>query len=110
MPLPAKAVAEAVDRYDLGKLLAGNVFSADVEEVKAAGARLQCRLAIQRRIFSGSVRKAKTVAGGAATWTSRWTNSGSVIGSLVGRVASRPSVGEATPQFVVKSCSNARNL
>ena len=28
--------------------------------------------------------RAKTVAGGAATWTSRWTISGSVIGSLLG--------------------------
>src|SRR5215470_6584322 len=31
-------------------------------------------------IFSGSVRKAKTVAGGAAIWVSRRTTSGSFIG------------------------------
>src|SRR5437773_7998 len=38
---------------------------------------------IQRRIFSGSVRKAKTVAGGAAIWTSRRSTNGSGIGSLL---------------------------
>src|SRR5580693_2940039 len=35
-------------------------------------------------IFSGSVRKAKTVAGGAVMWVSRRTTSGSVMGKLLG--------------------------
>src|SRR5262245_3895303 len=39
---------------------------------------------IQRRILSGSVRKAKTVEGGAAIRTSRRSVSGSGIGGLLG--------------------------
>jgi hypothetical protein len=41
---------------------------------------------IQRRIFSGSVRKAKMVAGDAAIWTSLRTTKDSGIGGLLDAV------------------------
>src|ERR1700751_3651611 len=47
---------------------------------------------IQLMIFSGSVRKAKTVAGGAAIWVSRRTRSGSVIRVSQGCASVPPTI------------------
>src|SRR6516165_5005410 len=80
--LPAEGVDETVDRHDLSKRATRNpgVAADAFEEVKSARMCFRRRLAaIQLTIFSGSVRKAKTVAGGAAIWVSRRTRSGSFI-------------------------------
>jgi hypothetical protein len=42
------------------------------------------------RIFSGSVRKAKTVAGGAAIWVSRRTTNASVIDASYSPTSANP--------------------
>src|SRR5215467_1505313 len=73
--LPTEGVGETVDRHDLPERAARHtgVVAADAfEEIEPARIRLGCCLgAHPAMIFSGSVRKAKTVAGGAAIWVSR---------------------------------------
>jgi len=73
-----------VDRNDLREVAAGDVLAADVDEVEPPGCgSTVASVPHPAQNLSGSVRKAKTVAGGAAIWTSRRTTSGSVIGSLL---------------------------
>ena len=77
-----------MDRHDLAEGSARHAAADTFEKIESSRLHLGLRLApIQLRIFSGLVRKAKTVPGGAAIWVSRRTTSGSVIGASLIAVA-----------------------